>query len=115
MRVLVCGSRTATKKHVDVIFRELDDLPADTTIVHGAAAGVDNMAAGIAKGLGLRVEAHPAQWDLYGRSAGPRRNREMLDSGVDLVIAFWNGSSPGTRDTIREAERRGIPVKVIWI
>jgi hypothetical protein len=37
----------------------------------------------------------------------------MLNGSPDLVIAFWDGESRGTRHTIDEAKRRGIPVEIV--
>lgn len=59
---------------------------------------------------------HRADWDTYGPSAGPRRNRAMLDSdeGIELLLAFREGSkSKGTDDCIRAAHEREIAVLTI--
>jgi len=88
-------------------------LPPGTEVIAGGARGADSIAANFAKGLGLTVREFPADWIVYGRSAGFRRNVEMLDQEPDLVIAFWDGKSTGTAHTRREAEKRGIPVEVI--
>lgn len=44
-----------------------------------------------------------AEWKRYGKSAGPRRNREMLKvAGPNcFLVAFWDGRSPGTADCLR--------------
>lgn len=85
-------------------------LPDDAIIVHGGAPGADRMAGSLARKLGLQGPiVYPAQWDRYGDQAGPIRNRLMLDEEKpDLVIAFWNGYSKGTRGMIEEAQLRGI-------
>ena len=53
----------------------------------------------------------------YGRGAGPRRNRQMLDENPDisLVLAFHEdlGRSKGTRDMVRRSEKKGIRTKII--
>jgi hypothetical protein len=87
----------------------------DTVIVHGAARGADTIAGETARILGMPVEAYPADWNKHGRSAGPIRNRKMLDTKPDLVIAFHEDieSSKGTKDCVNEALRRGIQVEVI--
>lgn len=87
-----------------------------TIVVHGGAQGADDLAAQIARSLGLQVRAYPADWTRYGRSAGPRRNQEMLDAEhrpdepIDLVLAFPTSQSVGTYDMISRAERAGIRV-----
>lgn len=111
-RILVCGDRNWNDHNM--IWAVLDKLPSNTIIVHGAARGADRMANDVAEALGLTVEPHKAQWDLYGRSAGVRRNQEMLDSGIDQVHAFHDdlGHSKGTGDMVRRAKKAGVPVKV---
>ena len=116
MRVLVCGDREWT--HETTIRRRLQQLPRDATIVHGAARGVDRLAAVIARRLGWsaeQIEAFPAEWDRLGTSAGPRRNQAMLNSGIDLVLAFHNDltQSKGTADMVRRAQAAGVPVEII--
>ena len=81
------------------------------TLVHGDARGADRMAEHIWSEVGEPVEAHPADWEKYGRAAGPKRNQEMLDSGVDLVRAFPGGR--GTADMVKRARAAGKAVRVI--
>lgn len=83
-------------------------------ILHGGAPGADTLAAGLAEDLGFTVEpAYLPEWDRYGRRAGIRRNLAMLDTGPDLVLGFWDGRSRGTKHTLTEARRRGIPTEII--
>jgi aspartokinase-like uncharacterized kinase len=106
VRVIVCGGRDyADRRRVVEV---LAGLPEDTVVVHGAARGADRIAGEVATSLGLRVEAHPANWRCHGKAAGPLRNRAMLAAGVDLVVAFPGGS--GSADMVRRARRAGIHV-----
>lgn len=111
MRVIVCGSRGWGDRYL--IADVLADLPGDTTIVHGAARGVDRVAGQEAQKLGLLVEEHPAEWDRYGTAAGFVRNERMAKLGADLVLAFWDGRSNGTRHMMDMAARYGIPIECI--
>jgi YspA, cpYpsA-related SLOG family len=111
MKVLVCGSRQWTDW--ESIEKRLCMLPARTTIISGAARGVDGIAAAIGRKLGLEVSEFPAEWNKFGRSAGYRRNLVMLEQDPDLVIAFHVGNSPGTAHAIEHARKRKIPVEVI--
>ena len=112
MRVIVCGSRDW--HDVDAIRRALARLPFphETVIVHGDARGADKQAGEIARTMGFRVEAHPAEWSKWGRIAGPKRNQKMLDLGADLVLAFQLNASTGTNDMILKAARAGVPVEI---
>lgn len=118
MRVIVCGSRHWTDR--ERIADRLFDLGLVTenlgcTIVHGNARGADRMAAQEAQKLGFLIEAHPADWERFGKRAGPVRNIEMAKAGADLCIAFWDGSSTGTAHMIDVAQYHGIPVDVVSV
>lgn len=115
MRVLVCGSRRFTNPFTVslAIDERIARLPERSTVIHGAANGADKIAAEAAVRHGHRVNAFEADWDRYGKRAGVIRNIRMLNSRPELVIAFWDGQSRGTAHTIREAQRRGIPVEVL--
>jgi hypothetical protein len=111
MKVLVCGSRSY--KDMVAVSSRMAELPDDTVVIHGDARGVDRYAKQAAERLGFTVIDYPAHWTAYGNSAGVLRNLLMFDEGQpDLVLAFWDGTSRGTAHTIREAEKRGIPVEV---
>lgn len=111
MKVLVCGSRKwSDRGRIDAV---LSKLPDDTELIHGAATGADTFAAEYGYKRGWRVQPFFADWESDGRRAGILRNLAMLDEEPDQVIAFHLANSSGTRHTIQEAQRRGIPVEVI--
>lgn len=93
-----------------------NNKPCAAVLVHGAARGADAMAEGIWLTQGLPVEAHPAQWDKYGRAAGHYRNEDMVALGADQCIAFFKegAANRGTADCARKARAAGIPVKEVW-
>lgn len=112
-RVLITGSRTWTDWHtIEVAIREeaLKEL-SDTVVVHGAADGADSLAGYLAQRMGLVVEVHPAEWKVYGRSAGFVRNRHMVGLGADVCLAFIKDRSRGATMCARLAREAGIPVK----
>lgn len=112
MRVLVCGGREFGKGNLietlDFVDEVLRSIPRTAILVHGDARGADRIASRLWRNRGLQDEPHPADWAKNGRSAGPIRNQEMLDTGIDLVIAFPGGA--GTADCVRRARRAGIKV-----
>lgn len=78
------------------------------------AKGADELGFDWAISRGVVTERYRADWDKFGKSAGPIRNQQMLTKGVpDLVIAFPGGV--GTADMINRAEKAGIPVKRVTI
>ena len=114
MRLLICGSRTwldwkAIEREILKRRKEID------VIIHGGARGADSAAGMIGHRLSIKVIVFQAQWDKLGRSAGPKRNQQMLDEGKpDEVWAFSQDlkNSRGTKDMVHRATRAGIPYKV---
>ncbi len=116
MRLLVCGDRNwYDTEFVYNFIRRLDERHPIMLLIEGEAPGADTAARLAGERLGIPVMAMPAHWEQYGRSAGPRRNREMLDQLPDLVLAFHDNisASKGTADCLRAAEQRSIPSKLI--
>ena len=55
---------------------------------------------------------HLPNWELYGKRAGFIRNQLIIDDATHL-IAFWDGKSRGTLSSIKMAEKKEIPIKII--
>lgn len=55
-------------------------------------------------------EAYPAYWNELGKSAGPIRNKYMVDLGADICLAFPTASSRGTISCMDLAVAAGVPV-----
>lgn len=114
-KVLICGDRNwINHESIRSWLSKLQDLGYDT-VIEGEARGADTIAREEAEAMGLIVLKFPANWVKYGRSAGPIRNRQMLDQTPDLVVAFHGNiqASKGTADTMKEAMRRGIQVILV--
>lgn len=115
MTVLVCGSRTWGDPVIVHAALSRLGFKAEDQLVHGAARGADTMAGQWAAAFGLKtIWAHPADWARFGKSAGMKRNQEMLDAHPDivLVVAFAANlpESRGTYGMVKLAQARGIPV-----
>ena len=110
--VIFCGDR-AWKGRGVVSDRLVRLLKRDPIIVHGAARGADEISGLEATLLGLRVVSFPAEWERYGRGAGPIRNQAMLDQAPNLlgVIAFHDhlNRSKGTNDMLNRCLAQSIP------
>jgi len=113
MRTIIAGSRNITDQTtVDwAIARSMIHI---TSVVSGCAAGVDTLGEAWALKNGIPVTKFPAQWERYGRAAGPKRNLEMAKN-ADALIAVWDGSSRGTQNMIDLAENRGLRVFIFNI
>ena len=115
MNIIIAGSRSFSdyptlKNTCDRILKNLN--PHEITIVSGTARGADRLGERYANEHGYPIKRFPAQWDKLGKSAGVVRNAQMADFS-DTLIAFWNGSSPGTRLMIKMATDRELIVHVI--
>lgn len=106
MTVLITGSRDWSNRRF--LIECLMELSDDTTIIEGGASGADECARFAAKALGFKVITVKAEWQKYGKGAGPIRNRQMLDMKPDQVLAFRRNMSSGTTDCLNEAVARGI-------
>lgn len=119
MRILLTGSRRwpdAQTVHDTLTTLVRDKGPF--TLVHGACAtGADAQAhqwfllAG--RALGCAEDPHPADWEKFGKAAGPARNVRMVAMGADLVVAFPLPEGTGTQHTVELAEKAGIPVRKV--
>lgn len=107
LRVIVCGGRNF--HNIEFIWRKLDEILEAYSIIElaeGEANGVDLISRSWAEARKISVRKFPAEWEKYGVSAGPIRNKEMFDKfKPDCVIAFCYGSGNGTKGMIDIAKK----------
>lgn len=120
--MIVCGGRDYDDR--DTLFALMDTYRANLGITHvvtGAQRqwcskrrrfiGADHLAEEWARARALWYSGLPADWNTFGNSAGPRRNRRMnAEAKPRYVIAFAGGR--GTADMVSVARSAGIDV--IW-
>lgn len=115
---LVAGSRTFTD--YPLLSYKLDTLLAnqtDVTIISGGAFGADALAIRYAKEHGYPYKIFKAQWDLYGKAAGFKRNEQMHRYIAQFpnrgCVCFWNGTSKGTAHNFKLAEQYKTPLRIV--
>ena len=107
MKVAVIGSRNLTVPNLG------DYLPAETTeLVSGGAKGVDTSAREYAEAHGIKLTEFLPDYSQFGRGAPLKRNLQIIEY-ADLVLAFWDGKSRGTKYVIDNCEKQGKPVRII--
>ena len=107
MRVAVIGSRTLQIEHLGAY------LPDDVTeILSGGAKGVDTSAREYALANNIKLSEFLPEYKRYGKGAPLRRNLTIIEN-ADLVLAFWDGQSRGTKFVIDQCKQRGVPVRII--
>ena len=106
MKVAVIGSRS-------LFVRDLSKyLPEGTTeLVSGGARGVDTSAREYAKVSGIPIKEFLPDYATFGQGAPLKRNIEIINY-ADVVLAFWDGKSRGTKFVIDNCKKLGKPVKV---
>lgn len=112
-KILIAGSRDLypTIKEIDYAFHQLVGVkwPNDEDeVVCGLARGVDSQGERWGMEYGITVRFFPAHWDEYGKSAGYRRNAEMVDYCTHGLV-FWDRKSRGTKHTISLLEKSEKP------
>lgn len=114
-KILICGDRDWDDRTTMGWF--INSLQQNTIIVNGGAEGADKMSTDLAILFGFEYKEYYADWETFGDSAGPRRNKEMLEDNrdLDLVVAFHNDilNSKGTADMVKRAKDRGVEVRLI--
>lgn len=106
MKVAVIGSRGLSVNDLEKY------LPEDTTeIVSGGAKGVDTSAKNYALSHGIKLTEFLPDYPKYGRGAPLKRNITIIEY-ADVVLAFWDGTSHGTKYVIDHCKKRGVPVHI---
>ena len=126
LRIIVAGSRGFKNYDLlrDTLMDYLDfmddkdvvDNPSQVKFISGTAKGADTLGEQFAYTYEYEVIRFPAAWDIYGKSAGYRRNAEMAkyaSEAYGVLFAFWDGKSKGTKHMIDLAKRYGLEVHVV--
>lgn len=118
-RIVVCGGSKfddypLLESSLNKIFKEYSNDTIE--IISGHAKGADSLGEKYADEHNLKCTVFEADWKQYGRAAGPIRNSKMLEYAKQenpMVVAFWDGESRGTKDTLTKAQIFGIFSKVV--
>lgn len=106
----IVGSRHFSEP--DHVSDYVNALPPGSSIVTGSASGVDAAATKAARAKGMPLQVIPASFDeLADASKSAARNQRLIDA-CDVLVAFWDGASKGTRNTVERALDSGKEVHV---
>ena len=113
MKICIAGGRDFA--NYDVLVKVVDhvllEIQEPVIIISGKAKGADGLGERYAKEHDLEVLLYPADWKKHGKGAGPIRNAQMAEA-ADMLIAFWDGSSRGTKNMIGQMQKQGKPCNV---
>lgn len=110
-KLAIIGSRSFNDKKI--FDKTLAFLPKPSMIVSGGAMGADSLGANYAEDNSIPTIIHLPNWALHGRSAGFVRN-EYIIRDCDVVLAFWDGKSRGTKDSLDHAKQYKKPTIVVY-
>lgn len=110
-RILVAGYRdyeqyADAKAYIEMCIKKIQERYALVFLSDGCR-DADMLGERDANENGFRIERYPAAWQKYGKSAGPKRNLQMVKA-----CGFWDGKSRGTASVISYAEKIQKPIKV---
>lgn len=111
-RYAIIGSRGFTDYELlksTIQTRGINDIGE---IVSGGARGADSLAEQYAIDNNIKLTVFYADLETYGRKAGHIRNQSIIDH-CDVVLAFWDGISRGTADSIKKAQKQNKSVILI--
>jgi hypothetical protein len=118
--MIFCGDRNWDDP---VPIQRMFDKEKPDLILEGEARGADKLSRREARLRGIDFEMFDADWDRYGRAAGPIRNREMLLRLIALEVEGWEvavaafhsnlENSKGTKNMVEIAKVANIRVEVV--
>lgn len=110
MTTIIAGSRTLGE---DALYAALAECPWEITeVVSGGANGIDTCGELWATSNRIPWKRFPANWAVYGKSAGPVRNTQMADY-AQALLAVWDGKSRGTNHMISIAGSKSLRI-MVW-
>lgn len=113
IKLAIVGSRNFTNYKIfkQIVLNTIEDFKlkypnfdySDITIVSGGADGTDLMAERFAEENNYELTVFEADWNKYGKAAGPIRNTKIVNECTHL-IAFPSKTGSGTQDSIKKAK-----------
>ena len=111
MRAAIIGSRNF--EDMSLLEKTMSDYADSISeVVSGGARGADSLGAAWAKSRGIPTNIFLPEWDKYGRGAGFVRNKLIVENS-DIIFAFWDGISKGTKSSMDMAAMIGKKIVVI--
>jgi predicted Rossmann fold nucleotide-binding protein DprA/Smf involved in DNA uptake len=110
LKIAIVGSRHF--KAPDRVSEYVNSLPGNASVITGSASGVDAAATRAARDRGISVQVMAASFDELSDAARAAARNQRLVNACDVLVAFWDGSSEGTRATVERALDSGKEVHV---
>jgi len=111
MLAVVAGSRSHRLSPLgQSALREILTENKSLIVFTGAASGIDTSTKEYVESQGFLTIDFPANWDKYGKAAGPKRNEKMVKYASRDPSAIWVGfyGGSGTANCKRFAAQYGL-------
>lgn len=113
MKTIISGTKTV--KNSKLLMEAVEESKFEISeVVTGSNFGADYLATRYAEDNKIPLKIFPSYQDSYGHSAGPIRNKEMVEYADSLIIIIDNESRE-TKNLIESAQKKGIPVSIKYI
>lgn len=109
MKTIIAGGRDFDQYNLLVMYADTLDI---TEVVCGMARGADLLGHKYGDLHGIPITEFPADWKTHGKAAGYIRNKQMGDY-ADVLLAFWDGKSKGTKSMIDYMDSLEKPILVV--
>lgn len=114
MKIIIAGGRNYTdyqklKTECNQILQNQNNIEI---VSGGHYKGADKLGEQFATEKGFKLTKFPADWNKYGKTAGPKRNKQMAKY-ADALIVFWDGKSKGTKNMIQLANHSKLKTRII--
>lgn len=109
MKLIIAGSRHLDIPYVFIQWAIAKFNLNESEVVCGEANGIDRAGKSYAHWLNVPVKSFSADWKTHGRSAGPKRNKQMAEY-ADALLLIWDGKSAGSRNMKEQMEKLNKPV-----
>ena len=115
MKVAIIGSRNIKDNEEYWYDKICEKIPRNCTeIVSGGAKGIDVLAHRYAREHGIMFKAFLPEYKKYGKSAALIRNTRIAEY-ANIALAFWDGKSKGTADTVMKFYKSNKTVKIFFL
>ena len=109
LAIVGCRKYSDYKRFCSIVDKWITAHGKPITIISGGASGVDTMAERYANENGIDFIVFKADWQKYGRAAGPVRNKQIVSEATH-ILALPSADSVGTRDTIAKSKGKHVTV-----
>jgi len=103
MKLAIIGGRSFDD--YELVCETLEEYKERVTLViSGGAKGADTLGEKWANDNNIETLIFKPDWKKYGKKAGHLRNTDIIEN-CDMCVAFWDGISTGTYDSIKKTKK----------